>query len=264
MNKLDELIQWFENKNKVIVALSGGVDSALVAFAAHEKLGDSAIAVTADYKTLSNEELETSKRVCSEIGIRQIIINYSELDNKDFIRNDNNRCFYCRSELATHLLSLAKENHISTIVDGTNLDDLDDYRPGFTALKENNILNPLITTGFTKKEVRYFAKKANLSVYDKPSNSCLASRIPWGQSVTSEKLAQIEMAETFVKQITNVRQIRVRHIDGIAQIEVEKDQIHLLSNNIDEINKKLLMIGFSSIVIDTEGYKTGKLNVIVD
>ena len=122
MNKIDELINWFDDKKKVLIALSGGVDSALVAYTAFQKLGESAIAVTADYKTLSNDELNSAQRICSEIGIKQIIINYNELENENFVRNDNMRCFYCRDELATNLIHLAKKLDIETIVDGTQLD----------------------------------------------------------------------------------------------------------------------------------------------
>ena len=203
MAKLDDLIDWFGNKNKVIIALSGGVDSALVAYAAFQKLGNSAIAVTADYKTLSKEELETAKQICSEIGIRQILLDYDELQNEEFVKNASDRCFHCRMELGDHLLTLANEHDVKFIVDGTNLDDLGDYRPGIEALKRNGIRSPLVETNFTKNEIRRTAKLIGLSVYDKPSNSCLASRIPWGQRVTTEKLTRIELGETIVKQITN-------------------------------------------------------------
>ncbi|MGI0057697.1 MAG: ATP-dependent sacrificial sulfur transferase LarE, partial [Nitrosarchaeum sp.] len=219
MTKLDNLVDWFGNKNKVMVALSGGVDSALVAYAAFKKLGSSAIAVTADYKTLSKEELETAKQICSEIGIRQILLDYDELQNEEFVKNASDRCFHCRMELGDHLITLAKEHDIKFIVDGTNLDDLGDYRPGIEALKRNGIRSPLVETNFTKNEIRITAKLIGLSVYDKPSNSCLASRIPWGQKVTTEKLTRIELGETIVKQITNLKQVRVRDLNGVAKIE---------------------------------------------
>ena len=187
MTDLDKLVSWFGDKNKVIIALSGGVDSALVAYAAFQKLGKSAIAVTADYKTLSKEELQTSRDVCSEIGIEQLFLDYDELKNEDFTKNDSNRCFHCRMELGDHLIELSKEYDIQIIVDGTNLDDLGDYRPGIEALKQHGIRSPLVETGFSKSKIRDAAKSVGLSVFDKPSNSCLASRIPWGQRVTAEK-----------------------------------------------------------------------------
>ena len=265
MAKLDDLIDWFGNKNKVIIALSGGVDSALVAYAAFQKLGNSAIAVTADYKTLSKEELETAKQICSEIGIRQILLDYDELKNEEFVKNASDRCFHCRMELGDHLITLANEHNVKFIVDGTNLDDLGDYRPGIEALKRNGIRSPLVETNFTKNEIRRTAKLIGLSVYDKPSNSCLASRIPWGQRVTTEKLTRIELGETIVKQITNLKQVRVRDLDGIAKIEVDKNRISIFEDDIlAEITNKLKLIGFLSVQIDSEGYRPGKINVITD
>ncbi|MDO8641638.1 MAG: ATP-dependent sacrificial sulfur transferase LarE [Nitrosarchaeum sp.] len=263
MAKLDDLIDWFGNKNKVIIALSGGVDSALVAYAAFQKLGHFAIAVTADYKTLSKEELETAKQICSEIGIKQILLDYDELQNEEFVKNASDRCFHCRMELGDHLITLAKEHDVKFIVDGTNLDDLGDYRPGIEALKRNGIRSPLVETNFTKNEIRRTAKLIGLSVYDKPSNSCLASRIPWGQRVTTEKLTRIELGETIVKQITNLKQVRVRDLNGVAKIEVDKDKISVFEDGIlDEITSKLKLIGFLSVKIDPDGYRPGKINVI--
>ncbi len=265
MTTLENLINWFEDKNKVMIALSGGVDSALVAYAAFKKLGNSAIAVTADYKTLSKEELDTSKQICSEIGIQQILLDYSELENEDFIKNDSNRCFHCRLELGDHLIELAKKYDVNLIVDGTNIDDLGDFRPGIEAMKKNGIESPLVETNFSKSKIREIAQMVGLSVYDKPSNSCLASRIPWGQRITAEKLARIEFGETMIKQLTNVKQVRVRDIDGSAKIEVEKQMISQFDDDIlKQITKKLKMIGFTSVEVDQEGYSPGKINVIAD
>ena len=265
MSKLNDLENWFADKNRVMIALSGGVDSALVAYAAYQKLGDSAIAVTADYKTLSQEELETAKQICSEIGITQLFLDYNELENEEFTKNDSTRCFHCRLELGDHLLDLAKENHVDVIVDGTNLDDLGDYRPGIDALRQNGIRSPLVETNLSKLEIRQIAKSIGLSVHDKPSNSCLASRIPWGQRVTAERLTRIEFGETVVKQLTKVKQVRVRDFNGSAKIEVEKNDLSEFSSVVlDEITEKLKMIGFTSVEVDPEGYKPGKINVIAD
>ena len=263
---LSNLINWFENKDGVLVALSGGVDSALVAYAAFKKLGKSAIAVTADYKTLSQEELESSKQISKEIGISQILLDYDELENEEFVKNDSNRCFFCRQELGTHLEKIATKLGIKFIVDGTNLDDLGDYRPGITALRERGILSPLVETKLDKKEIRKIAKEVGLSVYDKPSNSCLASRIPWGQRITSEKLLRIEYGETIVKQITQLKQVRVRDLNGTAKLEVDKENIPILSRKriFDEIKTKLKLVGFTDVIIDLDGYRPGKINVIAD
>jgi len=263
--KLIELVDWFSDKKSVLVSLSGGVDSALVAFAAYKKLGKNAIAVTADYKTLSKEELDSANGIAKEIGINHIIIHYNELENENFTQNDEKRCFYCREELSKKLLETANKLGLDFIVDGNHLDDLGDYRPGLVALHENGILSPLVETQFTKNNIRNVAKSIGLTIHDKPSNSCLASRIPWGQRVTAQKLARIEMGELIVKQAINVRQVRVRDLDGIAKIEVDYNNIPLLNNKkqIAELSKKLQMIGFSSVTIDPDGYKTGKLNQVV-
>ncbi len=266
MAKIEDLIDWFKNKNQALIAVSGGVDSALVAYAAYQQLKGSAIAVTADYKTLAQDELNTSKQVCHEIGIRQILVNYNELENANFVRNDQNRCYHCRSELSFHLIKIAKEFGIKVIVDGTNLDDLGDFRPGITALRENGIKSPLVETGFTKNDVRREARAAKLSIYDRPSNSCLASRIPWGSPVTAEKLQRIEIAENIVKQLTKVKQIRVRDFEGHAKIEVGKNEMKLLEDEtkLEKIKSKLKFLGFVSIFVDPEGYRPGKINVISD
>lgn len=265
MNNLDSLCSWFSDKESVIIALSGGVDSALVAYAAHQALGSSALAVTADYKTLAQEELDSAKKICQEIGIRHTIISYDELENPDFVKNDQNRCFHCRSELSDHLIRLARKENIAVIVDGTNIDDLGDYRPGIVALQNNGIRSPLVESNFTKSEVRDTAKSVGLSVYDRPSNSCLASRIPWGQRVTAERLARIEVGETFVKQMVGAKQVRVRDINGMAKIEIGQDELDLLRLvNTVELATKLKSIGFESVTIDETGYRPGKINVIAD
>ncbi len=266
MKKLDDLTEWFAGRGGTLVALSGGVDSSLVAYAAHKKLGSRAIAVTADYKTLSREELACARAVCKEIRIRQILLEYNELKNEQFVRNDSDRCFHCRTELARRLLALAGQNGIKTIVDGTNLDDLGDYRPGIRALHDNNIQSPLVETGFTKDDVRRAARHAGLSVYDRPSNACLASRIPWGQRVTAERLARIELGEALIKSRTGARQIRVRDMDGIAKIEVDQENIEEISGGavFDELDSQLRLIGFKSVTVDPRGYRQGKINVIAD
>ena len=264
--QLTKLLNWFDDKNSVLVALSGGVDSALVAYSAYVKLGKSAIAVTADYKTLAQEELEYAKKISSEIGIKHVVIEYNELDNENFVKNDDKRCFYCRSELSEHLLGIAKEFGSDIIVDGTNIDDLGDYRPGVLALHENGIRSPLAEVGFSKEMVREVAKNVGLSVYDKPSNSCLASRIPWGQRVTAERLARIEIGEKIVKQLTGAKQVRVRDMDGMAKIEVGVDELSLLEDNLvlQKIKNQLKLVNFKDVSVDPEGYRPGKINVITN
>jgi uncharacterized protein len=160
---------------------------------------------------------------------------------------------------------LAKKHNIEIIVDGTNLDDLGEYRPGIKALKQNGIRSPLVESRFSKLDIRNSAKLIGLSVYDKPSNSCLASRIPWGQRVTAEKLTRIEFGETIVKQLTKIKQVRVRDLAGSAKIEVNKDMIPVFDNEVlKQITEKLKMIGFISVEVDLDGYVPGKINVIAD
>lgn len=257
-NLFQQLVSWFHNRNeKVIVALSGGVDSAVVAMAAKKALDKNAIAVTADYNTLSADELTSAKRVAKEIDIEHKIITYNELDNTEFVKNDQLRCYHCRTELATYLSNEARQMDVDLIVDGTNTDDLSDYRPGIKALRENGIKSPLVELGINKQDVRNIAKANNLSVYDKPSNSCLASRIPHGMPVTLEKLKRIETAELLIKSIFKVRQVRVRDHQDIARIEVGKDEIKDMFDfeKMSVVDSKLKDLGFKHIALDLSGYK---------
>ncbi len=257
-NLFQQLVSWFHNRNeKVIVALSGGVDSAVVAMAAKKALDKNAIAVTADYNTLSADELTSAKRVAKEIDIEHKIIRYNELDNTEFVKNDQLRCYHCRTELATYLSNEARQMDVDLIVDGTNTDDLSDYRPGIKALRENGIKSPLVELGINKQDVRNIAKANNLSVYDKPSNSCLASRIPHGMPVTLEKLKRIETAELLIKSIFQVRQVRVRDHQDIARIEVGKDEIKDMFDfeKMSVVDSKLKDLGFKHIALDLSGYK---------
>jgi pyridinium-3,5-biscarboxylic acid mononucleotide sulfurtransferase len=259
------LVNWFlTNADKVIVALSGGVDSAVVALAAKEALGSDAMAITANYKTLSREEISAANKIAAEILINHKIIEYDELKNSEFVKNDEMRCYHCRTELAEHLIVEANRYGIKIIVDGTNIDDLADYRPGIQALRENGIRSPLVELGINKDQIRSIARLSGLSLYDKPSNACLASRIPRGIEVTFEKLRKIEKSEIIVKNIFNVRQIRVRDHGEIARIEVERNELTKLFD-IDKLimlDTKLKELGFRFVSIDICGYRSGNLIVV--
>jgi uncharacterized protein len=266
METFNKLVEWFVKNggDRAIVALSGGVDSAVVALAAKKALGKGAIAITADYKTLAEEELAAAWRVAREIGIKHKVIEYNELENTSFVKNDTMRCYYCRIELGQHLAEEAKRADILLIVDGTNIDDLTDYRPGIRALRENGVRSPMIELGIGKTEIREIAKSFELSVYDKPSNACLASRIPTGSEVTYEKLQRIENAEIVVKTIFAVKQVRVRDHGDLARIEVGRDELHKMFD-VDKLailDNKLKELTFKFVSIDVAGYKTGKLVVI--
>jgi len=262
--KFNDLVNWFSDKDRVIVALSGGVDSAVVAYAAKKALDGNAIAVTADYKTLSDEELESARKIAKEIGIKHQVVEYSELDNEDFVKNDEHRCFHCRNELAEHLLEVAEREKARLIVDGTNADDLDDFRPGIQALKQHGVKSPLVELSITKNEVRQIASMLSLSIFDKPSNACLASRIPHGTEVTADKLKRIEQTEIIVKRLFHVKQVRVRDHGEIARIEVGRDERSLLFDQVklDELDSELKKLGFRFVAIEASGYKSGNLNVV--
>jgi uncharacterized protein len=253
------LISWFQNKNqKAIVALSGGVDSAVVALAAKKALDKKAVAVTADYNTLSGDELKSARKIAKELDIDHRIVRYNELDNEEFVKNDSLRCYHCRTELASYLLLEAKKIHVSLIVDGTNIDDLKDYRPGIKAMRENGVKSPLVELGIGKQNIRSIAKSNNLSVFDKPSNSCLASRIPHGIPVTFEKLKRIETAEILVKSVFNVRQVRVRDHQDTARIEVGREEFKEMfdTDKLLTIDSKLKNLGFKYVALDLSGYKS--------
>lgn len=260
------MVDWFARNGKkgVIVALSGGVDSAVVALAAKKALGTRAIAVTADYKTLSSEELDSAHKVSGEIGIAHRVIRYDELENPEFVKNDAMRCYYCRSELGRHLAAEAKKEGIELVADGSNIDDLSDYRPGRRALRENGVRSPMVELGIGKSEIRRIARRFGLSIYDKPSNACLASRIPTGTEVTYEKLRRIEASEKIVRRTFGVRQVRVRDHGEVARIEVGRDELDKLFDvdKLSLLDQELKKLGFRFVSVDAAGYATGKLLVV--
>jgi uncharacterized protein len=260
-----KLVNWFlKNGDRVIVALSGGVDSAVVALAAKRALGNNALSITANYKTLSYEELCSARKIATEIPIEHKVIEYDELQNSEFVKNDERRCYYCRKDLGQRLVLEANKFGINLIVDGTNTDDLQDYRPGIKALRENSIRSPMIEIGIDKSEIRSIAQKFGLSIYDKPSNACLASRVPRGIQVTYEKLKKIEKSEIIVKSLFNVRQVRVRDHGDVARIEVGREELTRLFD-VDKLailDIKLKELGFKFVSIDATGYHTGNLVMI--
>jgi pyridinium-3,5-biscarboxylic acid mononucleotide sulfurtransferase len=259
------LMEWFmKDRAPVIIALSGGVDSAVVALAAKKVLNDEAIAITANYNTLSNDELNSAKNVANELGIFHKIIEYNELNNSLFVKNDSSRCYHCRTELATYLLEEAKKLGAALIVDGTQTDDLIDFRPGIKALKEKGIRSPLVECGVGKKEIRSIARRYGLSVHNRPANSCLASRIPPGITVTYDKLRKIENSETVVMAVLGVSQVRVRDHGDIARIEVPKEELYKLFDitKLNLLDAQIKKQGFRFVTIDTGGYQSGNLAVL--
>jgi uncharacterized protein len=259
------LMEWFmKDRAPVIIALSGGVDSAVVALAAKKALNNEAIAITANYNTLSNDELNSAKNVANELGIFHKIIEYNELNNSLFVKNDSSRCYHCRTELATYLLEEAKKLGAALIVDGTQTDDLIDVRPGIKALKEKGIRSPLVECGVGKKEIRSIARRYGLSVHNRPANSCLASRIPPGITVTYDKLRKIENSETVVMAVLGVSQVRVRDHGDIARIEVPKEELYKLFDmtKLNLLDAQIKKQGFRFVTIDTGGYQSGNLAIL--
>jgi pyridinium-3,5-biscarboxylic acid mononucleotide sulfurtransferase len=265
IENLNKLIDWFSNNTKsAIVALSGGVDSAVAALAAKKALGMTALSITANYKTLSAEELATAERIANEIGIAHITIEYNELENPEFVKNDELRCYHCRAELGQRLVREAHRYGVDLIVDGTNVDDLNDYRPGIMALRKNGIRSPFIELRLDKSQIRAIALEHGLSVYNKPSNACLASRIPRGIGVTDEKLRRIEKSEIIVKRLASVEQVRVRDHGDIARIEVAPMELPKLFDvdKLAKIDVELRNLGFKYVTVDIRGYRSGNLVVI--
>lgn len=254
------LQSWFEGRGKTLVALSGGVDSALVAHAARSALGAGALAATADYQTLASEELESARQAAGQIGIEHVVIRYSELEDEGFARNGRDRCFHCRTALGERLRALAAGRGVRTIVDGTHAGDEGEYRPGIEAMRGAGVRSPLAELGITKSDVRRMAREAGLKAHDRPSNSCLASRIPWGQRVTSERLLRVELGERMVREKFGLRQVRVRDSGGRARIEVERAEIGRVSAGRGALESGFAALGFSSLEIDPRGYAAGGAN----
>lgn len=244
-----------------LVAFSGGVDSTLVLAVAKNVLGDRVLAVTAESDSVPERELQTAQHLTKTLGVKHRIIRTEEMSSPDYLKNSANRCYYCKSELYAKLSKVAEEHKLSHILNGINLDDLGDHRPGITAAKEAGVISPLAELGFNKQDVRDLARQMDLPNWEKPALACLSSRIPYGQPVTPEKLSMIEQAEE-VLLAEGFRQVRVRHHGDMARIELPREDIpSLLKNGLSKkINRRLREIGFQYVTVDLEGYRSGSLN----
>lgn len=243
----------------LIIGMSGGVDSVLLAKVAYEVLGDRALAVTADSPSLPRRELEAAERLAKQIGIRHLVIQTDEVSDPNYAANPVNRCYYCKDELFSHLDQLAEEMGLRWVSYGENLDDLGDHRPGAVAAGEHGIRAPLREAGLTKADIRALAHTLGLPVWDKPAFACLASRFPYGSQITPEKLAQVEAAEDFLWNL-GFRQFRVRHHGDVARIEVPPEQMQTLLEHATSVVAKFREIGFTFVAMDLAGYRRGSMN----
>ncbi|MCL9815886.1 ATP-dependent sacrificial sulfur transferase LarE [Natronocalculus amylovorans] len=250
------------DRDGVLIAFSGGVDSSVVAALAHDVLGDNAVACTAKSETLPEAELEDAVSVAAEIGISHEIVEFSELENPDFVVNDADRCYHCRTMRLGKMYDAAHDLGIETVCDGTNASDPGEgHRPGLRAVEELEIRSPLLEHNISKDEVREIADEYALSVADKPSMACLSSRIPTGLSVTKERLSRVEKAERILRT-WGFSQFRVRDHDGLARIEIAREEFAAALNPdfVDAAREHLSKVGFDHVTLDLHGYETGSVS----
>ncbi len=250
---------------RLIVAYSGGTDSAYLAWAAQRMLGDGAIAITADSASIPESHKRDAEAFARECGIRHEYIATHEFDNPDYVKNDPNRCFHCKDELFTCLDAIARERGIEHIVYGVNVDDLGDYRPGQGAAKLHQVKAPLVDAGLTKAEIRELSRLAGLSTWDRPASACLSSRVPYGTPVTPETIKTVERGEEAIRAL-GFRQFRVRFHGELVRIEVAKDELaRALTPEMAQAFVAIFKpLGFHYVTIDLEGYRQGSLNSVLN
>ena len=245
----------------LIVAYSGGVDSAYLAFAATRALGARALCVTADSPSYPDRHRRLALRIAEGFGLNHEIIQTEELSRPEYRANPANRCYYCKHELYTHLTSIARERGFSAIADGSNADDRSDYRPGRQAAREFGVISPLDAADLSKDEIRELSRRAGLPTWDEPSSACLSSRIPYFSEVTEPKLRLIERAEAVLREL-GFRVCRVRHHDSAARIEIGADELSRAfePEMTATIDRELRALGYREVTIDPRGYRLGSLN----
>ncbi len=260
--RLERVRSLVRELGSVVVAYSGGLDSALVLAIAHEQLGDKAVGLTAVSASLPAREREAAIRVAQAIGARHELVESNEIHNPAYASNPSDRCFHCKSELYTITERRVRELGFAHVANGTNLDDLGDYRPGLEAAKQAGVRSPLLEAGLRKDEVRELARAIDLDVWDKPAAACLSSRIPYGIAVTPERLQQIESLEDALHAL-GLRQVRVRYHDALARIEVASDELERAFAQREAITRAGKAAGFTFVTLDLAGYRVGSLNQLL-
>jgi len=264
-DKFQLLKEMIRDLGSLAVAFSGGVDSTFLVKVSHDLLGDKCIAVTARSSTYPLREFNEASEFARQEGVTHIIVDSEELDIEGFAQNPTNRCYFCKHELFSKIWDVAKERNISFVADGSNIDDLGDFRPGMDAARDMKVLSPLKESGLTKEEIRKLSKDLNLPTWDKPAFACLSSRFPYGNTITREKLHMVEKAEEYLREV-GFRQIRVRHHENIARIEVGTSELSLMFET--EKMKKIALyikgLGFAYVALDMLGYRTGSMNEVIN
>ena len=266
LEKLDTLLATLAGYGRVAVAFSAGVDSTVVARAAREACGEQAVAVTAVSASLATGEQEQAESLARQIGIRHVVIETEEFDNPDYLKNEPNRCYFCKTELYDQLERLLPQLDVDVIANGANVDDRGDHRPGMVAADEHAVRSPLLEVGLNKQDVRDLAQYWDLPVWDKPAMPCLSSRIAYGVGVTTERVRRVDAAESFLRTEFGLTEFRVRHeANELARIEVPVDELPRLLDptNRQAITAQFRELGFSFVTIDLEGFRSGSLNSVV-
>ena len=264
--KLEQLRAQLRTFNNVIIAYSGGVDSAFLLRVAHQELGSRAQAIIGVSPSLLPEELVDARELAAQIGAPLREVETHEIDDDNYNANPNNRCYFCKSELFTVLTKIAEAEGFEAVCDGTNLDDMNEWRPGAQAGSENGIVSPLRENGFTKDEIRVLSQELGLPTWDKPAMPCLSSRIPYGTPVTREALQMIGRAEVFLRE-RGLKELRVRHYveneKPVARLEIAPDELAQIFGYYEEAADYLRSLGYSKVLLDLEGYRRGKMNDVI-